>query len=436
MSNYGTIFELSNERQKEFIRAINTLAPEGYRYYFYGGAIRGGKTFVVLFLLHYLSLIYPGSVWVVVREHLPALKQTTIPSFLKLLGDYANTHGKMNYSSHEYQYSNGSKIIFKAENLKADKNLDSFLGLECNGFFLEQIEEQSEKMFEMAKQRAGSLYIPNMPNAYIFSTFNPTNRWVKKVIYDKWKLGELSKPYYYLNASPKDNPHVTKDQWDAWETLDPRTYAQMIEGDWAITELNDNRFIYSFDNDRHVSKETLLANISPFIYLCLDFNVATQVALIAQTDTHNRCIRILREYFIRDCGIDDLCIRVKRDYPKHSILVVGDASGWSRDKMVAGFTSHYSIVMKTLGIGKNSIKNPKGKANPTHQLSRGITNSIMDKHPDLLIDPSCEHFIEDLKVIDADDKGSIKKVTGDRSHLLDAYRYFIYWICRKWLKIK
>lgn len=431
----GTIFKTNNDKQVEFMDSVSTLGSEGFRYFFYGGAIRGGKTFVVLYILHHLSLAYPGSVWVVVREHLPALKQTTIPSFLKLLGDKATVHGKMNYSSHEYQYANGSKIIFKAENLKADKNLDSFLGLECNGFFLEQIEEQSEKMFEMAKQRAGSLYIPDMPKAYIFSTFNPTNRWVKKVIYDKWKVNELDKPYYYLNASPKDNPHVTQDQWSAWETLDSRTYAQMIEGDWAITEINDNRFIYAFDKDKHVSKEPLTDDMSAFIYLSFDFNVSPQTCIAGQINNRRDKVRIIKEYRKTNSGVEDVCLAIKNDFPDRRFIIAGDATGWNRDKKVGKYNCHYDIIMDNLKVGKSAIKVKKGGRNPLHTYSRTITNSLMDKHPDYLIG-DCPYLIEDIKTTEANDKGGIKKEVGMSGHLTDCILYFNYHFLRTYLKFK
>ena len=64
-TDFAIAGEKVNPRQIEFLcRALN---PGPYRYFAYGGAIRGGKSYVVLFILHQLSLKYPGSKWVVVR---------------------------------------------------------------------------------------------------------------------------------------------------------------------------------------------------------------------------------------------------------------------------------------------------------------------------------------------------------------------------------
>ena len=75
--------EKSNPKQIEFL--CNALNPKWYGYFAYGGAIRGGKSYVVLFILHQLCLKFPKSKWVIVRASLPDLKKTTIPSFKYLI---------------------------------------------------------------------------------------------------------------------------------------------------------------------------------------------------------------------------------------------------------------------------------------------------------------------------------------------------------------
>jgi phage terminase large subunit len=107
--------EKSNRKQIEFIRAVFDKRRIETTYA-YGGAVRGGKTFVILYCLHLLCRNYPGSKWVVVREDLPALKTTTIPSFNKLIE--ADKYGKWNYSTPiTFKYTNGSQIIFKPESI-------------------------------------------------------------------------------------------------------------------------------------------------------------------------------------------------------------------------------------------------------------------------------------------------------------------------------
>ena len=131
--------ELFNEVMYSIQKKQNGI--EDYnKYFFYGGAIRGGKTFCILTILTILCRMFPNSKWVVVRADMPALTTTTIPSIEKIIGTSQNWKWSRDKSNYFVKHRNGSKIIFKGENITSDPELNDFLGLECNGFFLEQIE--------------------------------------------------------------------------------------------------------------------------------------------------------------------------------------------------------------------------------------------------------------------------------------------------------
>lgn len=416
--------EKANKKQIQFFEDFHFLQNEGFRYFFYGGAIRGGKSYVVLFILHLLSLKYPGSKWAVIRDDLPNLKKTTIPSFLKMLGKFKNFHGKMTYGSpHIYKYNNGSEIQFIPESINQDPELDDFLGLECNGFFLEQIEGLSRKMFDMAKQRTGSLYLDNMPPGLIFSTFNPTKRWIKQEIYEKYIKGKLEKPYYYLPALPEDNPHVTEDQWNAWKEMDNRSYKQMIESDWSITEITDNQFYYAFNKDKHVSKEKIPYQSNFPIWQYHDFNVNPIVALIVQVDPYKKWMRVLKEYVEANSSTYDVAERILKDYPTAIKYVDGDRTGWGRKTSSKGLVSDYEIIRNVERLNWSQIKTLK-TTNPEHQITRSIGNNAFEKL-DILIDASCTTLINDIETAQANDDGKLVKDgnTENGKHAIDCLRY-------------
>ena len=155
----------------------------GYKFFSYGGAIRGGKSYVTAFILLTLAKNYPGSRWHVVRQDMPVLESTTIPTFQKLVNvsdEWIWTRDKANF---HLTHANGSKIFFKGENIVRDPLLNDFLGLETNGIWMEQAEELSERIWEKALERTGSWYIENMPRGFIFLTYNPTQNWVKEKFY-------------------------------------------------------------------------------------------------------------------------------------------------------------------------------------------------------------------------------------------------------------
>lgn len=417
----------ANVKQMKFFEDFNFKQTDGYRYFFYGGAIRGGKSYVVLFILHLLCLKYPGSKWVVVRNTLPNLKKTTIPSFLKMLGKFKSFHGRMTYGApHIYKYNNSSEIQFIPESITTDKDLTAFLGLECNGMFLEQIEELSQKMFDMAKQRSGSLYVVPMPPGFIFSTFNPTRRWIKKEVYEKHIAGTLEKPYYYMSATPLDNPHVTQDQWNAWGEMDSRSYAQMIEGDWAITAIVDNQFYYAFSEEKHVSKEPLKYDPNYPLWQIHDFNVDPIVAIIAQVDPYKRWVRILKEYVHPNSSTYDVAERIMFDYNMAMKFVDGDRTGHGRKTSSRGLKSDYDIIREVERLNPSQIKVPKAP-NPPVRITRSIGNKVFEKI-DILIDASCVVTINDLVVSQADAEGNLVKkgINSEGRHAIDCVRYLLY----------
>ena len=137
-----------NEKQAQFFSTVMTEISGrgvGLRYFAYGGSIRGGKTYVCLFILILLAKKYPRSRWHVVRATDTIMRETSVQSFLKL----APAGVTIRYSPMvRATFPNGSTITFFSENISADRDLKRFLGLETNGFLIEQAEEIDEKTWE------------------------------------------------------------------------------------------------------------------------------------------------------------------------------------------------------------------------------------------------------------------------------------------------
>lgn len=196
------LFE-SFPKQDEFLEAVFS---NKYTFILYGGAIRGGKTFAGLGALLLLCKKYKNSKWVIVRNTLQTLKLNTIPSFRKICP--TSFIKSYNQDTQTVTFQNGSEIIFLGENYADDKELNRFKGLECNGFLFEEINELQQKTFYKGIERAGSHIIENQPPPLILATCNPTNNWVKELIYNKWKLGSLPEKWLYIPSKITDNPFI------------------------------------------------------------------------------------------------------------------------------------------------------------------------------------------------------------------------------------
>lgn len=225
-----------------------------YRYLYYGGAIRGGKSYGIMAVLFALCQIFPGSRWAIVRKDLPTLRRNVIPIFNKLKPD---TFGPILHDTWTSTAENGSQIILFPESHSGDKGYDRWKGLEVNGFWLTEANELQSTSWDWALQRAGSYIIhphqwnpaPTQPPPFILLDSNPAGNWVKRMFYTPWKRGELKAPFYYLPATIHDNPYLPQAYLESLEKLPERDYQVYVMGDWdllsgqALEELNRDMHI-------------------------------------------------------------------------------------------------------------------------------------------------------------------------------------------------
>lgn len=411
--------EKANSKQVQFLS--RALAPKDYRYFAYGGAIRGGKSYVVLFILHQLSLRFPKSKWIVVRESLPALKKTTIPSFKKLID--SKRFGVWNYSTPiTFKYHNESEIIFVPESIQQDPDLTAFLGLECNGLFLEQLEELSSKMWDMAIQRTGSLYINPMPPAYIFTTFNPNQGFSKKLFYEPYIKGELKAPYFYMPALPKDNPHVTSDQWNNWNNMAGRYQDQFIKGSWSDFGDKNSLWAFAFERDKHISFPEY--NPEEIVYLSFDFNKNPICCNIIQW--YDDTIKVIEVLKLQNSDIYALCTQIKAKYPFATFMVTGDASGKNTSALVRDNLNYYTVIRSQLELTNQQFKIPS--VNPRLEDNQVLVNSLLSHYKIEIHEERASPLIYDLGNVKMLPDGSIKKDNrqdeSQQADALDGFRYF------------
>lgn len=246
-------------KQQLFLEAVFSGK---YKYLMYGGAIRGGKTFVGEAAIILLAKKYPGSRWAIVRKDLPTLRRNTIPSFLKIKPD--GFCGPIRQDTWTVKCANGSEIIFFPESLKQDPDLERWKGLEVNGFLLEEASEISQKGFNKAIERAGSWIIPvkkagqivEQPPPLILLTVNPSAGWVRQIFYEPWKQGRLLPPHFFMPAYAKDNPFNSTQYLESLEQLPLHEYKRFVLGDWdavsgmAFEELDRDVHFLSEDEEK------------------------------------------------------------------------------------------------------------------------------------------------------------------------------------------
>ena len=427
----------ANPKQISFIEAAYSGK---YRFLAYGGAIRGGKSYVVLYCLHTLCMTYPGSKWIIVRATLPVLKKTTIPSFKKLV--QTKQYGKWNNSAPiTFTYFNGSQLMFVPESKTIDPDLTNFLGFECNGFFLEQAEELSEDMWNMALQRAGSLYIENMPPGLIFSTFNPTQNWVKQKFYVPYSNNQLEPPYFFLPALPSDNPHVTPDQYANWDRMSERDRDRFIKGDWTDYGAN-GLWAFAFERNKHIGfaepkgdeKKAPELNPSQIVYLSFDFNRNPISCSVIQLIENQ--IRVLETIKLPNSDIYAMCMYILATYPEMMFMVTGDASGNNGSALVKDNVNYYIVISKQLRLASTQIRVPS--KNPSLEENQLLVNSLLSNFDIIIHEKKAAGLIYDMQNVKMLPDGTIEKRNREdptmQADALDTFRYFCNTFMRRFIE--
>jgi hypothetical protein len=424
-----------NPKQELFFNtAINAaLGKSDYRYLFYGGAIRGGKSFVCATIFLFFAKMFKNSRWHIFRSDFPALSATTIPTFEKIITN--SPHWRWNRDKSNYYLENTiskGKIFFRGENITQDPELNDLLGLETNGIWLEQIEELSEKLFEIGLSRCGSWYIDNMPMPIILSTFNPTQTWVKQKVFEPFRLGELKPPYYFLQALPSDNAFVTKEQWQGWGMMAERYQKQFIEGDWSDFTDKNNLWAFAFESNKHLAKPELKSN--EILYLSFDFNKNPITCSVIQW--YEETVKVLDCIKLENSDIYALCDYILVHYPQMLYMITGDATGQNTSALVKDNLNYYTVIKSKLMVSNNQLMIPS--VNPRLEDNQVLVNSILANYKVEIHDVKAKNLVYDLMNVRTTPNGGIEKSNRQdktqQADALDTFRYFCNTYLQNFLK--
>lgn len=260
-------------------------------------------------------------------------------------------------------------------------------------------------------------------DAWFLSTPNGKNNY----FYDICQMELRNKSYKTFHMPSSTNPFIEQEELDAIrEELDELTWEQEFLAEFI--DFNGRPFAYSFRAEKHVATEdNPIGEIDPGLPLDLsfDFNVDPITCIASQHSEDKRKIRVFKEFRLKSSDIYELCDAIIAEYgDNYYFRVTGDASGNNRSAMVSDNLNYYKIIKKRLQLDKGQIKVPG--ANPLHRNSRTLLNSILKRHPDFLIDPSCQHLIADCKFVQCKSNGEIDKgEDAHQGHLFDCLRYYL-----------
>jgi len=384
----NTLLSLENfPKAKELFRAVFSFK---YNVIFYGGAVRGGKTFNLLGCLVLLLRMYPGARAAIVRKDSEMLKRATLPSvkkvfppnFLRLIDA---TSYRWEADNRRYGAPLNGEVFFFGENYERDKELTRWDGLEVNFILIDQIEGITKEGFTKALERVGSYFIPGIPKEkqpppIILASLNPSKNWIKSLVYDRWKEGQLPDKWTFIPAFITDNPFVPdsyKESLEQLKTTNPREYARRVLGDWNYADdpsaLVDPDRLNDMTTNEYVEEGSsyITADVARFgrdssvILVWKGFKVV-DIEIIEKSKTtyfERRVKELARKY------------QVSRS---HIIIDADGVGGGPVDHLQCrGFVNNSRAIGKTRVEGKN-IKNSEIYANLKTQCGYLLAQYIND----------------------------------------------------------
>lgn len=218
----------------------------------YGGAAGGGKSALGILWLIEQCQNYPGTRWLMGRAKLKALKETTLNTFFELTSKLELSN-QFNYNSQSgiITWNNKSEILLKDLFLyPADPNFDSLGSLEITGAFVDECNQISYKAWQILKSRIR--YKLNEYNLIpkLLGTCNPSKNWVYNQFYLKDKNNTIEIDKKFIQALPKDNPHLPASYLESLLTLDENSRQRLYFGNWEYD--NDPSKLIDFEKIQNV----------------------------------------------------------------------------------------------------------------------------------------------------------------------------------------
>lgn len=218
----------------------------------YGGAAGGGKSALgVLWLIEQCQL-YPGTRWLMGRSKLKSLKETTLNSFFEQAKNL-NISNQFNYNAQSgiIYWANGSEILLKdLYAYPADPNFDSLGSLEITGAFIDECNQITYKAWQIVKSRIRYKIKELGITPKMLGTCNPAKNWVYSQFYLKAKNGTLPNDKRFIQALPKDNPHLPQSYLDSLLSLDDNSKQRLYFGNWEYD--NDPAKLIDFEKIQNI----------------------------------------------------------------------------------------------------------------------------------------------------------------------------------------
>lgn len=231
----------------------------------YGGAAGGGKSALGVLWLIEQCQNYPGTRWLMGRSKLKALKETTLNTFFELTTKLKiSSQFNFNAQSGIIYWNNGSEILLKDLYLyPSDPNFDSLGSLEITGAFIDECNQVTYKAWQIVKSRIRYKIKELGITPKLLGTCNPSKNWVYAQFYLKDKNKTIDKDKRFIQALPKDNPHLPKSYLESLLSLDENSKQRLYYGNWEYD--NDPAKLIDYEKIQNIFTNDFVPHGEAFI---------------------------------------------------------------------------------------------------------------------------------------------------------------------------
>ena len=337
----------------------------------FGGAARGGKSFLGCSWIVSQAMAFPESNWLIGFEELKHLRRTTLPDLIKIIQiitepmngrNWKNTF-HLNLQDLIIQFINGSKI-FLAElaNLPSDPNFDRLGSYSLTGVWIDEAQRVSIKAKSTLAARLSLTQgkgWKTSPKALY--TCNPTRGWIYE---DFWKP--------YKSQNPKEGKVFIQSLYTDNPAIDHEKYKKQIlaSGDKTqIERLLYGNFDYDSDDSKLFNYDKILDLFSNFIEKSNEKFITCDVARMGRDKTVIYTWQgwnAFERFEIKTSALTEIVNEIEKLREKHLISksnVIVDEGGVGGGVVdfggYKGFISNASPIQEDskLSLEKKPIKN-------------------------------------------------------------------------------
>jgi hypothetical protein len=218
----------------------------------YGGAARGGKTWLGCEFFNFMCLTNPNLKVAIGRRELKNLKRTTLLTLFKVYAHHKMEKDK-DYVYNEQKsiitYKNGSQIFLLDLAYQPSDPLYTWLGgFEPDIAWVDESNEIPEIAIQILKSRIGSTFRPNGEaiKPLLLETFNPNKGHIYRRYYKPFKTNTLPEYRKFIKALPTDNPHIPKSYIEELKRAHKITRERLLYGNFDYDDDANN--LMSYDN--------------------------------------------------------------------------------------------------------------------------------------------------------------------------------------------